>query len=250
MVESLASLCAIALVLSVVDGKPTTTSLDIARHFGKLHRDVLRAIENLLPGLPPEHQRNFAQGVYTLPETGDQQHNMYRMNRDGFVVLAMGFTGKKALQFKLAYIDAFNKMEAEIVGLRNSAIAGTPALPAVKTIPRRPSKLPRPASLPPEVQPLVDATVWRMVGRAHTDIADWVERHLAFTCNLDHTGTANTRAQRAAKALEAISYEDWLTQGELNNAKNLLVFFEVARDLGAKGADRINTLIKTHGATA
>ena len=252
MVESLASLCAIALVLSVVDGKPTTTSLDIARHFNRPHGEVMRRIRTLLEQLPADHQCNFALMLseVAIGSGATRQDPAYRITRDGFTLLAMGFTGKKALQFKLAYIDAFNKMEAEIVGLRNSANAGTPALPAVKTIPRRPSKLPRPASLPPEVQPLVDATVWRMVGRAHTDIADWVERHLAFTCNLDHTGTANTRAQRAAKALEAISYEDWLTQGELNNAKNLLVFFEVARDLGAKGADRINTLIKTHGATA
>ena len=213
---------------------------------------MLDVIAALLPNLPEHHQPDFrlVTREYENGKGGTQTAPAYELNRDGFVVLAMGFTGKKALQFKLAYIDAFNKMEAQIVGLHNSAIAGTPALPAVKTIPRRPSKLPRPASLPPEVQPLVDATVWRMVGRAHTDIADWVERYLAFTCNLDHTGTANTRAQRAAKALEAISYEDWLTQGELNNAKNLLVFFEVARDLGAKGADRINTLIKTHGATA
>jgi Rha family phage regulatory protein len=246
MVESLASVCAIALVLTVVDGHPTTTSLDIARHFGKRHAHIMDTIRALLEQLPPEHQPNFRPMFIevALGQGATRQDPAYRITRDGFTLLAMGFTGKKALQFKLAYIDAFNKMEAQIVGLHNSAIADTPALPAVKTIPRRPSKLPRPASLPPEVQPLVDATVWRMVGRAHTDIADWVERHLAYTCNLDHAGTANTRAQRAAKALEAISYEDWLTQGELNNAKNLLVFFEVAKDLGTKGTERINALIK------
>lgn len=114
MVESLASLCAIALVLSVVDGKPTTTSLDIARHFGRPHDEVLRRIRNLLAQLTGEPLRNFAEGSYTLPVTGDQQHPMYRITRDGFTLLAMGFTGKKALQFKLAYIDAFNRMEAEL----------------------------------------------------------------------------------------------------------------------------------------
>ena len=114
MVESLASLCAIALVLSVVDGKPTTTSLDIARHFNRPHDEVLRRIRNLLAQLTGEPLRNFAEGSYTLPATGGQQHLMYRITRDGFTLLAMGFTGKKALQFKLAYIDAFNKMEAQL----------------------------------------------------------------------------------------------------------------------------------------
>lgn len=58
--------------------------------------------------------RNFAEGYYTLPQTGTQQHPYYNLTRDGFFLLAMGFTGKKALQFKLAYIDAFNRMEAQL----------------------------------------------------------------------------------------------------------------------------------------
>lgn len=113
MVESLASLCAIALVLSVVDGKPTTTSLDIARHFGKLHNEVLRRIANLLEQLPTDFtERNFALSEYT--DDSGRKLPAYRITRDGFTLLAMGFTGKKALQFKLAYIDAFNRMEAQL----------------------------------------------------------------------------------------------------------------------------------------
>lgn len=116
MVESLASLCAIALVLTVIDGKPTTTSLDIARHFGKRHDDVLRLIRNLLEQLPEGYARNFA-AIKIDTDLGmgrTRQDPAYRITRDGFTLLAMGFTGKKALQFKLAYIDAFNRLEAEL----------------------------------------------------------------------------------------------------------------------------------------
>lgn len=131
MVESLASLCAIALVLSVVDGKPTTTSLDIARHFNRPHDEVLRRIRNLLAQLDGERLRNFAESFHEVPGPNGAtiKHPAYRITRDGFTLLAMGFTGKKALQFKLAYIDAFNTMEAQIVGLHNSANpAPSPAL--------------------------------------------------------------------------------------------------------------------------
>ncbi|MBN9342042.1 MAG: hypothetical protein ABT02_10600 [Comamonadaceae bacterium SCN 68-20] len=80
-----------APIVAAVDGTPTTLSTDVARHFGKPHRDVLRAIETLVEQLPEEALRNFAQGYYTLPETGAQQHKLYRLTRDGFTLLGMGF---------------------------------------------------------------------------------------------------------------------------------------------------------------
>jgi Rha family phage regulatory protein len=99
----------------LIDGKAITTSTEVARVFDKGHREVLRAIETLIAQLPAEYPPcNFAQGVYTLPETGNQQHRMFSMTRDGFTLLAMGFTGKRALQFKLAYIAAFNAMEQRL----------------------------------------------------------------------------------------------------------------------------------------
>lgn len=62
---------------------------------------------------PPPHAY-FCAGVYTLPETGNQPHTCFDMTRDGFTLLAMGFTGKKALAFKLKYIEQFNRMEEEL----------------------------------------------------------------------------------------------------------------------------------------
>lgn len=110
--------------LSIIDGQVTTTSVQVAQHFNKRHRDVIRAINNLARELPSEWVRNFAQGYYTMAETGEQQHKMYRLTRDGFTLLAMGFTGKEALQWKLAYLQAFNRMEAELLKRANHNAIG------------------------------------------------------------------------------------------------------------------------------
>lgn len=103
---------ALAPVLAIVDGHATTLSTNVAELFGKRHADVLRAAELLRSQVPEHAQRNFALSDY-LDSTG-RTLPAYRLTRDGFTLLAMGFTGSKALQFKLAYIDAFNRMEAEL----------------------------------------------------------------------------------------------------------------------------------------
>ncbi|WP_293222269.1 Rha family transcriptional regulator [Ottowia sp.] len=102
--------------LTVVDGRPTTTSLDVARHFGKRHDHILRDIQNLRTELPADYLPNFGEVTieYQNGKGGTQEAPAYRLTRDGFTLLAMGFTGKKALQFKLAYIAEFNRMEAAL----------------------------------------------------------------------------------------------------------------------------------------
>lgn len=106
--------------LTVIDGTPTTTSVDIAKHFGKEHAKILRSIELLVEsnraifGGVNFNDRNFAAVEY-LDAKGERRP-AYRLTRDGFTLLAMGFTGQRALSFKLAYIDAFNRMEAQLHG--------------------------------------------------------------------------------------------------------------------------------------
>lgn len=95
--------------------KPVTTSLRIAEVFGKKHCDVLRAIESL--EIPEDfRKRNFASSGYQAQNGLGKTVNykMYLITRDGFTLLAMGFTGKRAMQFKLAYINAFNEMERRL----------------------------------------------------------------------------------------------------------------------------------------
>ena len=83
------------------------SSKDIAEHFGKDHKNVLQNIRDIL--VAENSATKFFQETSSVYR--GQHFPFYLMNRDGFSLLAMGFTGKKALQWKLKYIEAFNEME-------------------------------------------------------------------------------------------------------------------------------------------
>ena len=110
--------CALAPVLSVVDNTVTALSTDIAKFFGKEHFSVVRDIENLLKKLPDSRAYNFVASTIeiasNLKNAPAKLIKAYRMTRDGFTLLVMGWTGEKALQFKLAWLDAFNRMEEQL----------------------------------------------------------------------------------------------------------------------------------------
>ena len=107
--------------IELKDGKAVTSSLKIAEVFGKPHKDVLKAIREL--ECPEDFAgRNFSPGSYK--DANNQERPMFFVTRDGFTLLAMGFTGAKAMQFKVAYIEAFNAMERTI---KESASTGLPA---------------------------------------------------------------------------------------------------------------------------
>ncbi len=102
------------LVFKGENGQALTTSLLVAEKFGKNHRDVLDAIRDLVKGSAEfSAHPMFEETTYIHPQNG-QTYPMFVMNRDGFSLLAMGFTGKKALEFKLGFIAAFNQMENAI----------------------------------------------------------------------------------------------------------------------------------------
>ncbi|WP_429947393.1 Rha family transcriptional regulator [Enterococcus sp. DIV1297f] len=91
-----------------------TTSLQVAETFGKQHKDVLEAYDNLMQqGVAENSADLFYEDTYIHPQN-KQAYRQIIMNRDGFTLLAMGFTGKSAIQFKLQYIRAFNQMEDHI----------------------------------------------------------------------------------------------------------------------------------------
>lgn len=94
--------------------QPLTNSKLVAEVFGKNHKDVMKAIRNLTEGSAQNcavHQM-FSESTYLNEQNKEQP--MFIMNQDGFTLLAMGFNGKKAMEFKLKYIEAFNKMKKEI----------------------------------------------------------------------------------------------------------------------------------------
>lgn len=86
------------------------TSLQVAKDFSKEHKSVLRSIENLAA------QNCATKNLFyeTDYENRGKKYPMYLMTRDGFTLLAMGFTGKDALEWKMKYIQAFNEMERKL----------------------------------------------------------------------------------------------------------------------------------------
>lgn len=113
-------------------GRPATTSLEVAKFFGKRHTDVLRDVNNFSANCPEEFsQRNFASAEYS-DEQG-KPRPMFILYRDGFMLLVMGYTGKKALGMKLAYIEAFNRMEAELAARQQTSLSAAPGPDAALT---------------------------------------------------------------------------------------------------------------------
>lgn len=103
-------------VVRVIDGQAVTTSLDLAAYFGKRHDDVIRKIRSLECS-PDFRLRNFTETVYDRPNPSGGAPiptPCYLLTRDGFFFVAMGFTGRRAAEFKEAYIAAFNAMEQRL----------------------------------------------------------------------------------------------------------------------------------------
>jgi Rha family phage regulatory protein len=97
------------------------SSLTLAEHFRKRHDDVLKAIRNLIRGLPEDfNARNFATVEYLDPK--GEKRPAFNLTRDGFTLLAMGFSGAKALAWKVRYIQAFNTMEDRLREKGNSTL--------------------------------------------------------------------------------------------------------------------------------
>lgn len=91
------------------------SSLDVAETFEKNHRDVMESIRGIEAGISTaEFSALFKQTSYVA--SNGKSNPMYIMTRDGFTLLAMGYTGEKAMKFKLAYIKQFNAMEKLLTG--------------------------------------------------------------------------------------------------------------------------------------
>lgn len=98
------------LILS--EGRFVCDSRDIAIHFGKQHKNVLRDIDKALEELGEFGRLNFEPSSYRNEQNKVQR--AFSLTRDGFTILAMGFTGAEAMAWKVKYIDAFNLMEDEL----------------------------------------------------------------------------------------------------------------------------------------
>lgn len=110
--------------VSLHAGRPATTSLEVANFFGKRHDNICRDIRGLIESTPENFRAlNFEETFRTIPgpNNSERQETYFILYRDGFMLLVMGYTGKKALAMKLAYIEAFNRMEEELARQKEAA---------------------------------------------------------------------------------------------------------------------------------
>lgn len=93
----------------------STDSRRVAKHFGKAHKSVLRAFDNLKCD-DEYRRRNYVLTMADVPgpKGSVRQERLVQMTKDGFVLLVMGFTGEKAVSMKIAYINAFNQMADQL----------------------------------------------------------------------------------------------------------------------------------------
>jgi Rha family phage regulatory protein len=144
-------------VLSVIDGVVKASSLDVAKFFGKEHFHVMRDIQELLNHASLGGQSNF--GLTSYKDIQGKERPMYYMDKDGFTLLAMGFTGAKALQFKLAYIAEFNRLQGELKTLKAPNGQNAP--------------------LPPPAESSLDALMSDMAKRVVDHLFDEIQANLA-----------------------------------------------------------------------
>lgn len=97
-------------LVQIQNNRVVVSSKQVAKRFGKLHKDVLENIRQILVA------ENSATNFYeeTTFDYRGRKFPIYLMDKDGFSLLVMGFTGKEALEWKIKYIKAFNAMEQEI----------------------------------------------------------------------------------------------------------------------------------------
>lgn len=189
--------------LAVIDGRITTTSQQIAQNFGKRHDNVMRKIRNLECS-PEFNALNFEAAEY-FDEKGELRPS-YRITRDGFTFLAMGFTGKEAAQWKEHYIGAFNAMEAELRAKDAPKVgAGGTALPAPK------DKLSK--ALRAHINKTAHATALHLYDGTHKLLTD---------CALDNLACGASQAE-AMQYVEALaSYAEGVTIINVRDAQEMV----------------------------
>lgn len=99
-------------LINIKNDEAVTTSLLVAEFFEKRHDNVMRAIKNTLGDLPKNEVVKIIEDSYV--DAKGERRKMYYMNRAGFELIAMGFTGRKAMEWKLKYIEAFEQMQKYI----------------------------------------------------------------------------------------------------------------------------------------
>lgn len=219
--------------IAVIDGTPTTTSRDIAETFGRRHTDVVERI-NKLECSPEFNARNFSRVEYV--DAKGERRTEYRITRDGFAFLCMGFTGAKAAQWKEKYINTFNKLADRLAVPRNPrASLPKPPPSTARSMPARQLALPAPAALPADIQAAIDARTGQLVGVAYTEIRQWLVDQVRRGC-LTYEGTA---AANFANTLRSADFAAYSTQ---YGSKHLLTSIALLKLLHNETGDALQAV--------
>jgi|SRR5665647_750727 len=117
------------LGIFIRNGVPVVSSRNVAKMFGKEHKNVLQSIDNL--NFDPEFTRlNFQPCIYQNQKNVSQRE--YLLTKDGFAFLVMGFTGNEAAKWKVKYINAFNHMAESLQNRNYLKMSYWPMMEAVK----------------------------------------------------------------------------------------------------------------------
>ena len=205
------------------DGHPATTSLEVAKFFDKPHKNVVRDVRNLIANCP----KKFSGLNFELADYVDEQSKnrpMFIIFKDGFTLLVMGYTGPEAMRFKLAYIEAFNALEAELQRQREGALPPAPRkFSPSSTVSRKP--LERLVKVWASQSGLLHAQCWTMLN-AHfglekitelpeewiPDAVAWVEEQLRPTPPAlpGNAPMPLTETEKALCALRVGLEDEWL----------------------------------------
>lgn len=107
-------------IVSERNGVVVTTSIKVAERFEKRHDSVLRSIDDIVSGMDYETAKLWFHKTTYKVQGNRKSYPMYEMNRDGFSLTVMGFTGDKALRWKISYIKAFDAMEEYIKSIQTA----------------------------------------------------------------------------------------------------------------------------------
>lgn len=104
-------------LVQIVGKKAMCDSLQVAERFGKRHKNVLRSIDNQLKNELVRQRKLYCESTYV--DSKGETRRMFLMNRQGFEITVMGFTGEKALEWRIKYSDAFSAMEEKLKQLQS-----------------------------------------------------------------------------------------------------------------------------------
>lgn len=211
-------------LVTVVNENVVVSSREVAEHFEKAHGDVLKSIDNLV------RENSLTKNMFheQTREYRGRDFRYYLMNRDGFSLLVMGFTGAKALEWKLKYIEAFNAMEKELNNIRVDVVR--------KETARNSGINARKELTPNIIKTRCDGMSQKMIG---ITIGKWT--------NYIYKAIFDMKAKEMRESLNTKSIRDCLTADELEMVDGAETMCSLMLRQGKDDAFIRDTLRKTYG---